>query len=533
MVNNYYNSSWLNLTKELVDKGLADKDEFQSFKEMYDSPDKENAYLAQEIIRLRIEKAYLKRLNPGQTKAFVSLVSFMKDPQDYDGAVLKGYAGTGKTYLISSVVDFMKKAYPNRKVAVTAPTNKAVKVLSNGVQFKEQGVFKTEHHTNTSVDYGTVHSILGLKESVSNTGERKFVIDDKKNKISDYRYLVVDESSMLNDELYDLIMTHKPSKLQVIFMGDPAQIPPVNQEHCLPFHDDNPDKLLKLELTEIMRQKGENPIIDLSFQIRENLEQKNPIGTIHSDVNIFDQGVLVLDSKLDRKSLRPLINELYNHPSYIKNPNFIKTIAWRNKSIDYLNSIIREEVYGKNLDRFVKGEKLIANQALFSEGEYGNMELKANTSTEFEIYNVKVQPHKFKIYEFGKKTGMFPTYVFDCEIYKISAKIEGDGKPITIRVITEEYMEAYNTFCNTLKAAAKVARNSKLWIDYYTACKFNHNVSYGYAITAHKSQGSTYENVIFIEEDVDFNKKTVERNRIKYTACTRAAEKLIMLRKNQ
>lgn len=532
MVDNYYNSSWLKLTEELVNKGLANKDELESIVKMYNSPDVENANLAQEIIRLRIEEAYIKGLNNGQKKAFVSLISYMKNPEDYKGAVLKGYAGTGKTYLISSVVDFMKKAYPNRKVAVTAPTNKAVKVLSNGVQFKEQGVFKTEHRHDTSVEYGTVHSILGLKETISDTGERKFVIDQKKTKIHDFRYLIVDEASMLNDELYHLIMEHKGAKLDVIFMGDPAQIPPVNQEHCLPFHNDNPDKLLKLELSEIMRQKEGNPIVGLSFQIRENLDKINPLGSIHSDLDGNNHGTLIMDAKLDRENLRPLLNSLYKDPAFKSDPNFVKTIAWRNKSIDYLNSVIREEVYGKNLDRFVIGEKLIANQALFSNGDYG-MELIANTSTEFEIKHVRVKPHKFSISQFNNKKSMFPKYSFECDIYSISAETADTGKPVIIRVIREEYMEAYTSFCNTLKSAAKVAKNAKLWIDYYDACKFNHNVSYGYAITAHKSQGSTYKNVVFIEEDVDSNKKIVEKNRIKYTAYTRAAEKLILLRKNQ
>ncbi len=533
MVNNYYNSSWLKLTKELVDKGLANKDELEAIVKMYDSPDVENANLAQEIIRLRIEEAYIKGLNNGQKNAFVSLVSYMKNPEDYKGAVLKGYAGTGKTFLISSVVDFIKKAYPNRRVAVTAPTNKAVKVLSKGVQFKEQGVFKTEHKNDTSVEYGTVHSILGLKETISNTGERKFVIDEKKTKIHEFRYLIVDEASMLNDDLYNLIMKHKGKKLDVIFMGDPAQIPPVNQEHCLPFHDDNPDKLLKLELTEIMRQKEGNPIVGLSFQIRENLDKNDPLGTIHSDLDDKNHGTLIMDAKSDRESLRPMINSLYNDPAFRNDSDFVKTIAWRNKSIDYLNSVIREEVYGKNLDRFVIGEKLIANQALFSEGKYG-MELISNTSTEFEIKQIKVKPFKFSISNFSNKgRSAFPKYSFECDIYSISAETAGTGKLVQIRVITEEYMEAYNSFCNTLKSAAKVATNAKLWIDYYDACKFNHNVSYGYAITAHKSQGSTYKNVIFIEEDVDSNKKIVEKNRIKYTAYTRAAEKLILLRKNQ
>jgi ATP-dependent exoDNAse (exonuclease V) alpha subunit len=55
-------------------------------------------------------------------------------------------------------------------------------------------------------------------------------------------------------------------------------------------------------------------------------------------------------------------------------------------------------------------------------------------------------------------------------------------------------------------------------------------VKYNYAITAHKSQGSTYENVIVIEPDIDANSKIVERNRIKYVAYTRAKSLLFIVK---
>jgi len=59
-------------------------------------------------------------------------------------------------------------------------------------------------------------------------------------------------------------------------------------------------------------------------------------------------------------------------------------------------------------------------------------------------------------------------------------------------------------------------------------------VKYNYAITAHKSQGSTYQHVFLIEDDIDKNPRYIEKNRIKYTAVTRPAESLkILSRKNR
>ena len=75
-------------------------------------------------------------------------------------------------------------------------------------------------------------------------------------------------------------------------------------------------------------------------------------------------------------------------------------------------------------------------------------------------------------------------------------------------------------------------RDKSAWVTYFNILKWNAEVGYNYAITAHKSQGSTYTHVILIEEDMEGNKRTVERNRIKYTAYSRPTNKLFILRKN-
>ena len=69
------------------------------------------------------------------------------------------------------------------------------------------------------------------------------------------------------------------------------------------------------------------------------------------------------------------------------------------------------------------------------------------------------------------------------------------------------------------------------WMEYYDFLRTYADVKYAYAITAHKSQGSTYKNVILLADDISLNRKTVERNRILYTAVSRAQKKLFILTK--
>jgi ATP-dependent exoDNAse (exonuclease V) alpha subunit len=81
-----------------------------------------------------------------------------------------------------------------------------------------------------------------------------------------------------------------------------------------------------------------------------------------------------------------------------------------------------------------------------------------------------------------------------------------------------------------IKAIQTKGRN-KSWIRYYGFIRRYADVSYGYAITAHKSQGSTYNTTFVLDDDINMNFNVVERNRIKYTAYTRASKKLYVLKR--
>ena len=71
----------------------------------------------------------------------------------------------------------------------------------------------------------------------------------------------------------------------------------------------------------------------------------------------------------------------------------------------------------------------------------------------------------------------------------------------------------------------------KSWLHYYNFLRRYADVNYSYAITAHKSQGSTYNTTFVLEDDINMNLDVVERNRIKYTAYTRASKKVYVLRR--
>lgn len=524
---------WAKRIKELFDMELIDDDAQKVLTEMLESPDLENFEVLQALTKIKIREKLSEGLNDGQKEAFEQIVDFVEDPT-YEAMVLKGYAGTGKTFLIKRVIEYILQTDTKNRMAVSAPTNKAVHVLYTNAFPKDKSLrgflFEDIFDQNSRLVYSTTHKLLGMREIITDEGEQIFTADKmNRSELSNYTYMIIDEVSMLDDRLCKDIMKHA-GKIRIIFMGDPAQIPPVGRADSMPFRDNHGYKFGVAELTEIMRQKGDNPIVEASFKLRDNLKQAQPIPQLNTNLNAQGHGIIHIDGKTERHMVRPLLEKYFKDPRFKDNPDFMKVIAWRNDSVDYLNSVVREILYGENPDVYMVGEKILAKKPIFEKvpgrGKYDHdmWKVLVNTSEEMEIESIEIKEHTFQE---GK-------YKMRAKIYSLGVKVFNPVKDntfrTTIRVIHEDDLKLYESFQKEAKRNAMLMKQAKEWVHYFNILKWSANIGYGYAITAHKSQGSTYTNVLLIEEDLDANFKAVERNRIKYTSYSRAAERLYILR---
>ena len=531
------------ITDKLQELDKISSDQKVNIESMIEAEDKESVSLAQDIINLKVEEALHNTLNDKQLEAFVSIINFIKDVEEEDvdcpGVVLKGYAGTGKTYLITRVIEYIRTAYPSRKIAITAPTNKAVSVLYKSSK-NAGATFYDESKINArdKIVYTTIHKLLSLKEVIYADGTQKFVPGDKV-KITDYKYVILDELSMLDDKLFLELMKYK-NKIKFIFLGDPAQIPPVKRTDCIPFKDDCPYDFKYLILDKIMRQKNGNPLVNLSVEVRNNLGSKTPavpktqlMGDKKSD------GVILLN---DSTVVKKVLNHYFTSSEFKKDSDHMKVIAWTNKTVNKINNLVRKmyhrkyyERYGrKELPRFLIGDKLVANKAIFKRKynkQWQSTEYHVNfhTSKELTIRQITIQDKLYK--EFVNRmltiTETYKIYHIDVT-YESPEELNGIGHGY-IEVIHEDSLDLYNYLLADLKNQAVKNKTSKSWIKYYNVLKWNADVIYNYAITAHKSQGSTYKNCLVIDEDIDLNNKVIERNRIRYTAYTRASSRLFII----
>ena len=133
---------------------------------------------------------------------------------------LAGYAGTGKTTCIKKILDEYTGS-----IVVSAPTHKAKKVIIN----------------TTDMEGKTLHSLLGLRPDVDldnfNPNSPQFS-QIAVPTLGDYEFVIIDEASMINQELYLMILKLTDQyDVKILFMGDPAQIPPVDEKVSAVFNN--------------------------------------------------------------------------------------------------------------------------------------------------------------------------------------------------------------------------------------------------------------------------------------------------------
>ncbi len=414
---------------------------------------------------------------------------------------LAGFAGSGKTTIIKKILDNYFK-----RVAVSAPTHKAKKVISN----------------TTNRDGLTLHSLLGLRPDLDlddfNPNDPKFspIVPPK---IGDYDLIIIDECSMINFELFDLIKkTVNDSHTKILFMGDPAQIPPIGEKESVVFFDEN---IQIFWLTKIERQDDDNPILITHECLRNNLLSENGGFKRITNLNSKGEGIIFTD---DKPTFRAMMLAKFNSDEFRKDFNYVKLIAWRNATVMQSNNIIRKSLFSEDAEIVETGEILMCYRSVQAKKGYINI---IENSTDYKAKHVS---HRKK-----NKYGIYGHTVL---------LAEGDGTERTVFIVDsfdENNLHAYAEKHDILKLEG--LSPEKKWNPYYnfrrenmilTTIKtyrngkkrvaseiINKDLDYGYAITAHKSQGSTYNHVLILEDDIDRNSKTKERNQIKYVAITR------------
>ena len=405
------------------------------------------------------------KLNNDQTRLLFELNKFWSDP-NRQYFVLSGQAGVGKTTCMRFFKDLLKKQNEDIKICMSSPTNKATAVLAEAV-------------ADPDLTYKTIYSILGLRMQAN--GEVKELNDTGEDKISDFDLVIVDEGSMVNTVLIDYIKKKTAlADTKIVFIGDKQQLPPVGEEVSpiwTMFHID-------YELTEVMRHQ--NSILDFVQSIRGN---KKPVfKSPGAEVKIASEDDFV--AKIEQ-----MARDGHFHSGEAK------AIAWRNVTVDFLNQLIRSNnAKTQSDDRFVIGDRLVVKEPIIGDGD----RIVAATDEEADVIGVEIVRHM-----------KYPTL----KAWKVLMRMDCTGSRVTTYVCHEDSLEEFQRMLDEFK-------EKKRWDLFWKLKEAFGSVSYGYALTAHRSQGSSFKFTFVDAGDIMLNRKIDERTKCLYVGCSRASKEL-------
>lgn len=465
-------------------------------------------------------------LTTQQKKVFEQIKAFLKS--DASVFILRGYAGTGKTTMVKVIADYMAQS---REVALMAPTGRAARVLA----------------AKTGREAVTIHKAIYAKACLVSKkvkdiadSEFKFVFPIRGSEHEGNVVAIVDESSMVcsrkiehelfvygtDNLLQDLLTFVRPNfGGKVIFVGDPAQLPPVGEavSNALraEYFQEKGLKVVEAELTEVLRQKGDSIILKNAMMIRDLLQKEKRNEFVFEekkgDVEVVPPEHF-LDSYIDYRK------KSGKHDSVI--------ICYSNKSANKYNHDIRVALYGDDIPICDKDILMITQNNYRINRMNGEfvpvLSVGARTQQSAPVYSQIGGIKKRIIVTLNFVQVTVPVLIKDSEgkdketpmlCMLLEDLLTSDKPSLTI----DENRALYINFCMRhpqLKQGTEEFAQALMEDTYYNAIR----AKYGYAVTGHKCQGGEWGKVF-----VDYSGRTGLNDdslRWAYTATTRAQKTL-------
>lgn len=439
-------------------------------------------------------------LGEDQQAAFDAIKKFLKTKEV--AFSLCGSAGTGKSTMIKTVVDYIRKL--KIPYVLCAPTHKAKLVLSNVAD--EECL--------------TLHKLLSLSPQIDilhlDFNDLKFQSSKLNPEMPLNGILICDEASMINDDLFDLLISKcKQYKDKIIFVSDEKQIQPVNNGGISKVFS-LPNKSV---LNKVYRQKDESALMPIFQELRDNhidhfitSEAKAGSLVVYDDIKGFaDNAVKHIDKSIKKA-------DVLNH----------RILAWTNAQVDNYNLYVRKSLF-KTEQEYHKNEFLTSNESfVFNHNEfYNSMDyIIIDKPKKVDIFIpevLRVQGYQLNLYDTANKSSAL--------VNVISRDISKDEENYLAMKIEDIRVSAIQA-----KKKKNMKESGRLWnlyfriLDSFTyskdLCYDNRLIrkktfSYGYASSVHKSQGSSYNSVSVDIKNINLNKDLLERKQLQYVALSR------------
>ena len=464
-----------------------------------------------------------------QLKAYDELMKFIDSPfdsKDYKRALI-GAAGTGKTFLVRALL--LNSTLSYSLIGLSAPTHKACRVLGESIHI-------------SGIKANTIQSDLGLRLNfdIDKFDPNNPPFDPKgKIKIGNYKLYIVDEASMINSRLCIFLeKTCVSNKCKIIYIGDDNQISPVGEKYSSAFRN-----IKSYSLKQIVRQGEDNPVSYLLDLLRYDINHKtykflNYIQRFKEQFNAdYTKGYQVCDAN----TFNQTVYNNFNDEELTRNVDYAKVISYTNLNVSSWNKFIRNSIIADS-DKSIltKNDLIISYVTIVNEfndcviknsEEYIINDIQNFTDSRYDKNGLKGFLVKFQAIHGGDITT--PLFVIDH----------------TDSYTVQRYVQINNSMIEAAKTARANIRNEK-WKSYFAFKEYcllmvniispdgkiitSRSLDYGFALTSHKSQGSTFDTALVDVNDIVFDKygqpysDAEEINRRLYVACSRCKNKLYL-----
>jgi len=432
-----------------------------------------------------------------QRRAFREIEDFIGgEDQEF---LLKGGGGVGKTYLLDSIISKHRGYY----FFCCAPTHKATGVLRGKIAYRSNN------------EFSTLQKFLGLVQDYDKEGneifetktpEKYFVKQVEKFGASKEFVLIIDECSMIGDEMYEYletVLSRSGEQLQILYVGDDYQLPPVAPEKKMIELSPVFTKVKRsFEMTTILRTDNDDLVL-LYRVLRQCVDT-------HEDPKEF------ISQLQKRKNIHWLMKGEFHKQMRMSKENKNDMIVTHSNAKAYeYNNLIKNR--SENEAQYQEGDKMMFNKF---------HEIGASRYNSGAIFKI-AQCDEIK----------FESEYFDC-VFDYHLITMDDGNEV-MRVMKDDKIK-FNKKVNDRKNKVKKKILSKRlcrdlikeeWREFYRNKNFlNSPIADAYAITCYKSQGSTYENVYMDLTNIEFclKKDIGMKNRCIYTAASRASKNIFI-----
>lgn len=405
-------------------------------------------------------------LTDGQQNAHDKFCQFLLDEKQ-NVFVLEGYAGTGKTTLVQTLLADLPKIeqsiklinpkFPGWDIQLTATTNKACEAL----------------HELSGEPVATIHSFLGLRVHKDYSTGEKTLRPRNRNEIKEGTVILIDEASYLDAALLRLIF-QMTRDCKIVFIGDPAQLTQVGSTHSPVFSSGFPTA----RLTEVVRQAEGNPIIDLATAFRNTVSTGNFFSFVPDGIST---------EWMSREKWAEEIKKEFTDPTWTHARS--KVLAWTNKTVIAYNHAIRDIAHGD--PEFQEGDYAVLNS--YMAGAKGSYPLR--TDELVQITSKSGQEESLDT------PGWFMTL---------------NGRQEVFMPLSLEHRKARIRRAKKEQDLMSEKLIDETWADLRAA----------YSCTINKSQGSTYDKVFIDLDDIRGCNSPNQIARMLYVAVSRARYKV-------